>query len=275
MTNPLNKEKIHTHFKSSNKKIETNILKTATSTNDVAKKLIFDEADTIALVATNKQTAGRGRQGKPFYSKLDQGLYFSLAFQPKENKIEDVPLYTILVATALVETLEKYLPNPLAIKWVNDIFYNQRKVIGILSEMVTKSEKKTQKMRIIIGSGINLAGHFREADDKIQRVAGTLFGSHIAEEFDQNTFLNEFLEKFLEYHENFNEKAFMNIYRERLLGLNQKVEYLIEGRKEKGIIRGVDEAGHLMVEKSDQTIEHLYGQEIHFGSEQFISTIKL
>lgn len=241
------------------------LLESTTSTNDVAKEQLKKGMATPFVVATNKQTAGRGRLGRSFYSELAHGLYFSLAFQPGTLKMEEIPLYTILAAAALVETLEEMTDKSLSIKWVNDIFYKGRKISGILSEMVSADE-----LGVVVGIGINFAGDFSQTPQDIQEVAGTLFGKEAPPSFNQNAFLRAFIERFMHYHQEFEEKAFMEVYEKHLLGVGKKIHYVLQNQKYEGTILGINQQGHLEVQNSDGTLETLYSQEVHFSSAQFL-----
>ncbi len=257
----LNKQQIQKGIK---QPLEIILLEETTSTNDVAKERLKESKQPL-LVATNKQTAGRGRLGRSFYSELAHGLYFSLAFHPQNVAIEEMPQYTLLAAATLVETLEEMTGKPLAIKWVNDIFYNGRKISGILSEMIS-----ADKTGVIIGIGLNFAGEFTHTAKEVQQVAGTLFGEKIPETFNQNAFLNAFIQRFLSYHTEFQEKAFLPVYETHLLGIGEEVTYFIQEEKYFGTILGISEQGHLRVRKADGTLETLYSQEVHFNSRQFL-----
>jgi BirA family biotin operon repressor/biotin-[acetyl-CoA-carboxylase] ligase len=265
----LNKETIRKYLKSDYDTINIYTLQETTSTNDDAKKILPDQAEEVVLVATNKQTAGRGRHGKSFYSELDQGLYFSLAFTPRLSETRDFPLYTVLAAAALVKVMEKYVSDPVSIKWVNDIFYHGRKVSGILSEM-GMNLKTNHTPYIIVGVGINFAGDFDQTNRDVQNVAGTLFGRNTPAHFNQNEFLAAFVKQFMEYHAAFSEKKFLTVYEEHLLGLGKTVFYTRNGEKQSGIIKGINENGHLLVLTENQKEEALFSQTIEFGSEQFI-----
>lgn len=245
--------------------VEILILDSTTSTNDVAKEKIHEIKDSLLLIATNKQTAGRGRLGRNFYSEISHGLYFSLAFYPEDLDIEEIPQYTVLAAAALVETLEQMTRKDLAIKWVNDIFYNGWKISGILSEMVT-----TNQMGVVVGIGINFSGDFNETSEDIQQVAGTLFGSKTPESFNQNEFLRNFIERFNDYHKHFHDKTFLSIYEEHLLGVGKEVYYFNKKERHEGTILGINNQGHLKVEKKDGQVEILYSHEVHFSSRQFL-----
>lgn len=265
MSQLLNQAQIQGGVKQSLQPLRIELLEEVSSTNDVAKELLKEHPNDFILVATNKQTAGRGRQGKSFYSELAHGLYFTLGFQPKNLQIEEIPFYTILAAAALVEVLEQYVKHPLAIKWVNDIFYQGRKISGILSEMTTADE-----IGIVVGIGINFAGDFSETDESVQAVAGTLFGPKSPETFNQNEFLSAYLNQFQKYHEDLKGKAFMPVYEKHLLGIGQEVYYFVKEVKKQGVIEGINEQGHLLIRRPDQRLDTLYGQEVHFSSAQFI-----
>lgn len=267
--NQLNKEQIAKAFSGPFDLLNIVLLDYVSSTNDVAKEILKEHPDNLSIVATNKQTAGRGRSGKSFYSELEHGLYFTLAFYPNDHRMESIPLYTILTAAVLVEVLAKYVDEPLSIKWVNDIFYKGKKVGGILSEMVSGANNN-EVPGIVVGIGINLAGDFKNTDEGIQAVAGTVFGKKTPDNFNQNIFLSEFLDTFFNYHKHFKDREFMPLYEEHLMGIGKEVYYTISGVKKQGTIRGINAEGHLIVELVDQSIDVLYGQEVHFGSDQFI-----
>jgi len=263
----LDQKQIVSGFKGPKQKLTVDVLDEVSSTNDVAKRFITERSNKLSLIATNKQTAGKGRRGKSFYSELAHGLYFTLTFKPNVQKIENIPLYTILAATALVEVLKDYVDETLSIKWVNDIFYNGRKISGILSETVPHEAKNIPS--VVVGIGLNIAGDFKQTEEAVQSVAGTLFGTQSPKHFNQNEFLSDYLNQFYHYHQNFQTKVFMPIYEDHLLGVGQEVYYSTNGKKQQGVIQGINEKGHLLVLQPDQTVDVLYGQAVHFGSKQF------
>lgn len=265
----LNPNEIIEHFNGPKDLLLIESHKSVASTNDSIKPLFQKHPHHISLVAASEQTAGRGRRDKPFFSSLDHGLYFSLALMPNTKKIEEIPLYTLLTAAALGRTLETILDEPIAVKWVNDIFYQKRKVAGILSEMLTRVENN-KEIGIVIGVGINLAGDFGASDEAVQTVAGTLFGRELPKTFNESQFLGNFLTHFWHHHHQFHKKDFMSYYDARLMGKGKEVSYQVNGEEKKGIIKGINEHGHLLVKEPNETIDVLYGQEVHFGSHQFL-----
>jgi len=241
-----------------------------TSTNDLAKQRLIDYPYENVLIVSKEQTQGRGRRGKSFYSSLDNGIYFTLAFKPKTFDMNEMPLYTVLAVTALVETLESYVEDKVEIKWVNDIFYKKRKIVGILSEITSDLENR-EISGVVIGIGLNLSGKFDEAEKDVQNVAGSLFGQTVPNTFNQNKLLAKFLNTFSKYEQDFEKKRFISVYRNHLLGVGKKVSYKIKGELHTGIIRDIDQDAHLIIEKGNGELQTLTGQEISFSSKQFVN----
>lgn len=239
-----------------------------TSTNDLAKQFTIQHPGQDALFVASHQTAGRGRRGRTFYSDLTEGLYFSLVVHPRFEDLDQITLYTILAATALCQALESETHRPIKIKWVNDLFLDQRKISGILCEAVTDLETRSISS-IVIGIGLNLAGDFSQADSNTQQVAGTLFPEGLPASFNPNHVLSRFLTYFRDYHRKFKEKSFLLPYQNRIMGVGREVFYREEGVTKSGIIRGITGEGHLLLEDDQGSMRPLFANEVHFSSHQF------
>lgn len=242
--------------------------KEVTSTNDLAKQFAIEHPGQEALIVSESQTKGRGRSGRDFYSQLSNGLYFSLALVPKGIDIRYIPFYTIAAAAAMVEAIREELGMELQVKWVNDLFYKKRKVAGILSEAISDLENQDISA-VVVGIGINIAGTFDNATADVQNVAGTLF-EKLPHDLNLNQLMRTFLIKFGKYHENIPAKEFMSTYQNSLLGINQEVSFTRNKVEHRGVIKGINGDGHLLVEKEYGEIMELFGQDIHFSSQQFI-----
>lgn len=142
-------------MKDKNCKLNIKVYETLTSTNDEAKALLrasLDNIDTLkgTIIVAQRQTAGRGRTGRAFYSPKDSGIYFSLIYL--QNKTHN-DLITASVAVAVKRVIKKYFSIECKIKWVNDIYIEGKKVCGILTEGVILNGGK---IGYIIGVGLNL-----------------------------------------------------------------------------------------------------------------------
>ncbi len=241
-----------------------------TSTNDWVKQHLKKNPKDELLVLTKKQTKGRGRSGRSFYSNIDHGLYFSIGIHPKNIEAEELPLYTIAAAAALMQAVGEVLGIELKVKWVNDLFYKGRKVSGILSEAITNPETN-RISSLVIGIGLNLAGSFEEADTLTQQTAGSLY-EELPAKFSVDKLLQFFLIQLKKYHQDIGARKFLPIYEKQLLGIGQEVSYVRKNKKYSGVIQGVNKNGHLQIKNKRDEWINLFSDEIHFSSQQFTRT---
>ena len=241
---------------------------TVESTNDLAKQFAIKHPQRSALFVATHQSKGRGRRGRSFHSALISGLYFSLVFPTMNEATTDIPRYTLVAASAIVEALETLTNQTFQIKWVNDLFYQHKKIGGILSEATTDLESGGISA-VIIGIGLNLAGSFAEADAQTQQVAGTIFNEALPDSFNRNQLLQHFLERFGTYRKHFQDKTYLQTYKEHLLGVGKHVHYQKGNISHEGIIEGIDHDGQLLVRDLKGELHTLFSQEVHFSSSQF------
>ncbi|WP_191016615.1 biotin--[acetyl-CoA-carboxylase] ligase [Treponema zioleckii] len=110
-----------------------------------------------ALFVSGEQTAGKGRLGRTFVSPPNAGVYFSFVFSPK-NGVKNPALLTSAAAVAVAKSInELYCEKKelCGIKWVNDVFFAEKKITGILTEGITNFESGTIEAAIV-GIGINV-----------------------------------------------------------------------------------------------------------------------
>lgn len=156
------------------------------STNQTAKKMaVAGQAGHGFFVVARRQSEGRGRRGRGFYSPVDAGLYFSVVLKPK-GTLKDSLLLTTAAATAVYRAVKRICGISLDIKWVNDLFYKGKKVCGILTEAVTDFENGDIEFAVV-GIGLNLYKDQENFPEELAEIAGTLFESKKeAEAVDRN-----------------------------------------------------------------------------------------
>ena len=106
----------------------------------------------IAVLATDRQTAGRGRRGRSWLSWPGAGLTFSLRwpFVPAPH----VPAgLSLVVGLAVARALEALGVEGVQLKWPNDVLIHGRKLAGILVEL---SSGRGRGAAAVIGIGLNL-----------------------------------------------------------------------------------------------------------------------
>lgn len=112
-------------------------LQTIDSTNAEALRLLAAAQNVRDLdqtvIAADEQSAGRGRLKRAFYSPAKAGVYFTAIYAPSAP-IEDPALLTACAAVAVCRSLKEFFNADAKIKWVNDVYVNNKKVCGILAE---------------------------------------------------------------------------------------------------------------------------------------------
>lgn len=140
---------------SKNRIMKITHFKNIDSTNSYLQNLLDNGEDVIDnVVAADFQTSGKGQGKNIWQSEYGKNLLFSIALDMSFLKAEDQFLLTQIVSVSMVEVLKKYLPEEsLFIKWPNDIYFNDKKIAGIL----IKNEIKGMMMGTsIIGIGLNV-----------------------------------------------------------------------------------------------------------------------
>ena len=131
---------------------------TASSTNDVALRLAAAGADDGTTVLAGGQTAGRGRQGRRWFSPPGAGLYFSLVLRGGGA----APV-TLMAGVAVAEGVRAVTGLPAEIEWPNDVVVRPppaararggaRKLAGVLTEA---SRLRGVADAVVVGIGINI-----------------------------------------------------------------------------------------------------------------------
>ena len=237
-------------------------METTTSTNDLAKLYANQNSTTPAIFISEEQTAGRGRLGRKFVSPSKTGLYISLCLFPT-IALEDLSHITCATAVACVETLEELTGKSLNIKWVNDLFYQDKKVGGILTEVISDFESQ-QVQSLIVGMGINLIENPQSFPEELHSIVGSIFSSKTEYDnssFNRNHFIAQFLEKWTFYYQNLSKRDFIESYKEHSNVIGKFVNIFEGNQTYSAYAKDIDENGHLIIEKQDNTLHSLsYGE---------------
>jgi birA, biotin-[acetyl-CoA-carboxylase] ligase region len=147
------------------------------------------------VVISETQTAGRGRFDRKWLSPIG-GIWMTILLQPP-LEIQDLSKMTLLSSSAIIETLVKNYKIRLNVKWPNDIYFNTKKLSGILAE----SEKINDKTYLIIGMGINANNDFGNyKNENLNAVSlKEITGMQINRNFLIAEILNEFEAQYIYY----------------------------------------------------------------------------
>ena len=225
--------------------VDLHVEDTVTSTNDVVKQAAWN--DRPIVVIANRQTGGRGRLGRKFESPGGTGIYISIGIKP-DFSIAHSPFVTMASAVAVCRAVKKVCGLETDIKWVNDVYYNRKKVCGILTEAQTNMENG-EIDRLIIGTGVNcFPGSF---PPEIAHKAGSL-ADH-AGAFSRSELAAELLNQTLLIMNDVESRSFLDEYRRRcfILGEVIHVHPLSSEREFPAKALGIEDDGGLLVEYLD------------------------
>jgi BirA family biotin operon repressor/biotin-[acetyl-CoA-carboxylase] ligase len=108
------------------------------STNNEVARLAALGADEGLAVIAEEQTAGRGRLQRTWISPKGAGLYFSILLRP-QILVDRWPLITFIAALSVSDALLEACGLDTDIKWPNDLLAGERKICGILAEVIETS----------------------------------------------------------------------------------------------------------------------------------------
>lgn len=239
------------------KKLNIEIRDVVTSTNTLLKDNSNEFSCCDVLIA-NHQTEGRGRCGKSFYSPENTGIYFSMKIKSFFN-YDTIKLTTPLCAVAMCKAIESATGKIAQIKWVNDIFVDNKKVCGILCESIFN--KKTNEIEgIIVGVGINVYAPQNGFKDELKSIAGFVADTETANL--KNLIIASFINNFFKYFENINEIEFFEEYKRRCFILNKEIDVIKQDEIKTAIATDIDKSFGLKVIYKDGKYEILNSGEI-------------
>lgn len=204
-------------------------------------------ADTLYLATA--QSAGRGRFGRAFFCPSQGGFYMSLHLKPN-LPFDQLPSYTILTAGAIYKAVKNLTLIEVDIKWVNDIYYRNKKISGILTEATTSIETGLVT-DVIIGVGFNF--FIKDFPAEIKKKAGSLFEEKPA--ISRNELIAEIWKCFYES----DPEELIYLYKQRSLVLGRQVTFSQKGMDYQGLAKDISDSGQLLVQLTD-------GQEIWLNS---------
>ncbi len=228
------------------------------STNLKALDLAVLGAPEGTLVVTEKQTGGRGRRGRGWFSPSGKGIYASLILRPKLPPNE-APKITLLTGVAVAEALMAVTPLKAAIKWPNDILVDGRKICGILTET---SMEMDAIHHVVVGVGINV--NTRKFPDELKEIA-TSVCLETGRVFDRVLLLKEFLGRFEKHYWAFLNSGFASVekrWRELAVILGKDVTVHMIDATWRGRAVELDRDGALIIEEKNGERRKIYSGDI-------------
>jgi len=214
------------------------------STNSAILELAKGQVETPLLVVTDRQTAGRGRGTNSWWSG-DGALTFSLLLDFPMLDPSQLSSFSLTVGLAVCQTLEQIAPvADLAIKWPNDVYFNDKKIAGILIERPDANEP-----RLAVGIGINVNNSLQSAPEEMRQTATSL-----TDELGANVSLTLLLLECLQQLERrakdqvHNARELLDQWRAYCMLTGRTIKVEAGGAVIEGDCQGIGESGELLVQ---------------------------
>lgn len=218
------------------KSLPVYVLETVDSTSSECRRLLASGAGRC-LVLAREQSGGRGRSGRSFFSPRDSGLYMSAALRLGMSHVDAVGI-TTYAAVCVAGAIREVTGLEVGVKWVNDVFYQGKKVCGILTEAVSSFEDG-QALSAIVGIGVNL--HPSAVPEELKEIVGFLNCGAV-----KNELAAEIINRLLRYDPR--QRGYIEEYRALSVVLGRRVSYVSDGVSHSGTAVDIDPSGALVVE---------------------------
>jgi BirA family biotin operon repressor/biotin-[acetyl-CoA-carboxylase] ligase len=223
------------------------------STNLHAKQLIKENIEEGTIVISDVQTKGRGRKDRFWHSPIG-GLWFSIVLYPNLSSKSGM-LITMTASISIAQAIKEVVGLDAEIKWPNDLLIKNKKVCGILTEI----DADLQKIKYaIVGIGINVNN---KIEDDLKNTAISL-KQEIDKKISKVNFLKSVLEKFDSNYIKLKNKNFNYIRKTWLTYaniINKKIKITEENNVTIGIVKEIDEYGHLILNTKFDKVKIISG----------------
>ena len=234
-------------------------LEETVSTNRYAKELPEDESLELTLVTAEFQTAGRGAGTNKWESERGQNLLFSIIAFPQQLPANQMFALSEVTALAIRYALNSYAEG-FQIKWPNDIYYNDKKIVGMLIENDLRG-KQVHRSVIGVGVNINQTEFFSDAPNPVS------LAQILGHEEDRNQVLEQILEQFIHYYVMMEREQFPELhkrYMQHLYRRNALHTYADATGTFQAQIIDVEPTGHLNLEDENGRLRRYDFKEVRF-----------
>ena len=202
-----------------------------------------DISDMVAVAA--HQTAGRGMDKNQWESEAGKNLLFSIALNVNFLEAENQFKISQAVSVAIVETLSHYVDNQqLFIKWPNDIYFGDKKLVGMLIQNTIEGQMMGTTI-IGIGLNVNQLQFSKDIPNPISLKMIT------GKDFDLENLLNSLITNIKNAVESLrsekNREDINSKYISKLYRYQKWAEFIYQNQVKMLIITGFDKYGRLLL----------------------------
>ncbi len=234
------------------------------STNSYLSTLTHNKPKSSGVVCiAEQQMAGKGRRGRRWVSPFGHNIYLSLLWQFQEGPANLSGL-SLAMGVAVIKALKIHKIENTGLKWPNDIYWQHKKLAGILVEV---SGESNGPCSAVIGLGMNLylpeqdAAAIEQDWVDIRQMLGT------SRQVSRNQLLATLIEQLLSVAAHYSAHSFAQYrdeWRQYDCMQGQQVSLFIGNREIKGIVQGIDDTGLLLLKTQDGQVQSFASGEVSF-----------
>jgi BirA family biotin operon repressor/biotin-[acetyl-CoA-carboxylase] ligase len=207
------------------------------------------------VVLAEKQTSGKGRKDRVWYSAPDSSLTFSILLTKDKFLTSNSSLINFAASLAVAFSIENLYQLKTELKWPNDVLLDGKKTSGILIESTSQGNKIE---RFVVGIGVNVnqtsfQGTFNYPPTSIRIELGR--------NVERERFLAEILNNFELLLEKIksNKNEVINDWKSKCKMIGEKISVVENDSEKFGIFYDIDEEGFLLLKTRDGI------EKVHYG----------
>jgi len=211
-----------------------------------------------------QQTEGRGRRGRPWISPFARNIYMSLLWRFDEGPASLSGL-SLVIGVAVIRALKQQGIEEVGLKWPNDIYWQHKKLGGILLEV---SGESTGPCSAVIGVGLNVDMSIDEAEaidqewTDVRRIIGK------TAQFSRTQLVASMMNTIVEVTANYTQTRFTEYiaeWRQYDCMQGRKVDVFIGNKTVTGVVQGIGDDGLLLLQTESGTIQRYASGEVSFS----------
>ena len=232
------------------------------STNTYLVERALENAPSGSVCFAEQQTAGKGRRGRQWISPFGSNIYLSILwrFQTSPMAISGLSL---AIGVAVIRALKLHYSDMFRLKWPNDIYYQDKKLGGILVEVSGESDGPCTA---VIGLGLNIylpeteAAAITQQWTDLTQVTGQLPCRNAL----AATLLDQLFLVIAEF-EDLGITDYLDEWREYDCLKDKPATLFIGQHSYDGIVKGIDDNGLLLLTRPDGSTQAFASGEVSFS----------
>ncbi|MCB0308460.1 MAG: biotin--[acetyl-CoA-carboxylase] ligase [Bdellovibrionales bacterium] len=233
---------------------------TTESTQTLLKTLLQEGHQEGTAVLCDHQIQGKGSRGRKWFNLPKPQIYLSIALTQEMFAPTPISALNIALGIVMVNIIRHFGIQSCYLKWPNDIYIHQRKLCGILSDLV---QLKPHRTFIASGIGLNYEGTPEEFPDELKET-GTVLSEHLAplpSRFELiASYLHE-LEVYLKLLQKDGETRLVSDFERLWIFKDKVIQIQLDGTLFEGLANTIDRNGALLLETPNKMLK-IYSGEI-------------